>query len=294
MPIDLTDVFAGEAAAFVMGVAFSGAALLAMRVRNQRRINKALRERDVGSRFANISYTTYQWTNDDKKKCTQRLRPYNGKFDLAMVFNGNAQKRYLEYIDKAAALARENPDKPNVLDHLEEAVIACNSDPYHRVVGIFSKIDAKEVRKDIIRDLNIGLSVDIQQNAHSYPRLFDGVDFDNKRGTGLYPMIVAERDANHKQIKILLLREYDLVPGNVADNEDDVLVRVSSGKYRHVPDHDHMLRWRTNRNMIDRLTADKKFHEEVAIPIGIPPVLHVATPDQRAKMGILPPPAFVN
>ncbi len=270
-------------------------------LRQQRRMHEALLKKDIGYQFSNVTYATYQWRTDNTKgkKCTQRLRPFDGKFNLAEVFNGKTQERYLEYIAKAAALAKKTEKNPYVFDYLEQAIKECNEGlPYkiHRMAtNVFSNsgsLDPKEIHKDMMRDIKIALSKEIQRNAEAYPRLFDGVDFDEANGTRFYPMLVAEKEAQHTQIKILLLREYDLLEGNIPDQSQDVLVHTGRRQYECKPDHPHMLRWRTNRLMIDRLNSDEGFANKIAIQIGLPSNLQMATQEQRNKTGILPPPSL--
>jgi hypothetical protein len=123
----------------------------------------------------------------------------------------------------------------------------------------------------------------------AYPRLFDGVDFKKFNGATFFPVLVAEKEAQHKQIKILLIREYDLSPSSIPDMQENVLVRTASKQYKYVPDHPHLLRWRTTKSIIDRLNNDSDFAEGIATQVGLPFAIKTATPEARKKAGIMPP-----
>ena len=283
--VSLPNVFLGASA----GIVLSAVIKFGVDVKKQRTVNQAIADRDIGIQFANLVYTNHQRTKGENKY-TQRLRTVASKLDLAKIFNGKAQERYLEYLSRANELARQSETNPYIPDYLEQAIENCHRGVWQSAVNSFAKIDAKEIRNNILRDFKIGVAEYIQDRVGSYPRLFDGVDFEKAAGTTLYPMLVGEKESGRQQMKIILMRENDLRQGVIADREEHVNVRISKGRYAVDREHRDMLRWRTNVGLKQKLNKSSVARDEIRMQIGLPIELQMATQGQRNKTGLLPPP----
>jgi hypothetical protein len=159
----LTAQIPGEVVALVLTTAFTAVGAVGAGVYDQRKINKALVENDDGIEEANVVYTTYQRQSGGRFK--QRLRTFDGDFNLKKIFNQKTQKRYFEYLSKAAELASQSEDNPIVYDYLEQAVRECHSSLYRRAVGLFVKPDPQKICENIYRKIKLGVSKDIQRHG---------------------------------------------------------------------------------------------------------------------------------
>lgn len=289
--IDFLNDVRGALVSTVAGAFIATSIKFSYDIFQQRKINKAIAKKDIGINFANLVYTNHQRSKTNNIY-TQRLRTVTSKLDLAKIFNGKAQGRYLEYLSKATELACRSENNPYVPDYIEQAIKDCHSGFWQTAINVFAKIDATEIRRDMLRAFKLGVAEYLQDRATEYPRLFDGDDFEKFSGTTLFPMLVGEKESKHQQVKIVLMRQHDLLDNVIPNNSENVNVRTAKSTYRYDPDHRDMLRWRTNIKLKEKL-KDADVRAETGIQINLPVVLQMATQEQRDKVGMLPPPSNV-
>lgn len=233
--VDWPSTIAGIVGGTCAGI---GAGYITVKLTNaaqKSRDKKAARLRDLLDDNCPVVRTRYDKTSDGLFK--QEIRAaVSGGANLRQIFNTHTDL-HVGYIHQAAQLAYKSDD-PIIFNHLKEVI---------------PSEDYDSVMYDICADMRI-----------YFGPLLEGQQ--DKYGEKAYPVLVAEKSAHRKQIRIFITKE-NQVDVNTLPTQDKLLLEVGPNEFEQDPRHDNNAHLATRKRIAEQLTANQTLRRQTFVAV---------------------------
>lgn len=203
---------------------------------NQKKQLHEIRNRNLLDDYCPVVKTSYDKTPEYFFEQKIRSAVPGGSINLREIFKTHTDT-HVSYIHQAAQLAYKSDD-PIIFNHLRAVI-------------------PPELYKSVMYDICVDMK------SYFGPLLKGQQD---TYGEFAYPILVAERSAQRKQIRIFITAE-DQIDVDALPTQDKLLLEVGPREFERKPEHDNNAHLATRRHIAEQLTANQTLRRQTFVSV---------------------------